>query len=129
MYVNLYENHFSFIRDIQSYSDCFVCTKCDKIFPKPYALSRHELICTTNVNHNFPGRVFQIPKTIFEELEDMGLQFDLADKFYPYFATWDIDMMCGLRLTQRHFSGQLNIYQRQYPLSVTCLVTKMRFVL
>ena len=39
------------------------------------------------------------------------------------------NMMRGLRLTQRHFSGQLNIYQRQYPLPVTCLVTKMRFVL
>ncbi len=30
MYVNLYENHFSFIKDIKSYSNCFVCTKCDK---------------------------------------------------------------------------------------------------
>ena len=30
MHVNLYENHFGFIKDIQSYSNCFICTKCDK---------------------------------------------------------------------------------------------------
>ena len=91
MYINLYEKHFSFVKDIQSYSNCFVCKKCDKFFSKPYALSRHEQTCTTNVKHKFPGRVFQIPKTVFQELEDMGLQFDPADKFFPYFATWDIE--------------------------------------
>ncbi len=53
MYVNLYENHFSFIKDIKSYSNCFVRTKCDKIFPKPYALSRHEETCATNVKHKY----------------------------------------------------------------------------
>jgi hypothetical protein len=54
MYINLYEKHFSFIKDIQSYSNCFVCKKCDKIFSKPYALSRYEQTCTTNIKHKFP---------------------------------------------------------------------------
>ena len=117
MYINLYENHFSFIKDFQSYSNCFVCKKCDKIFSKPYALSRHEQTCTTNVKHKFPGRVFQIPKTVFQELEDMGLQFDPADKLFPILPhgiSRAFNMMCGLHRAQYHFNGQLNMYQRLY---------------
>jgi hypothetical protein len=132
MYINLYENHFSFIKDFHSYSNCFVCKKCDKIFSKPYALSRHEQTCTTNVRHKFPGRVFQIPKTVFQELEDMGLQFEPADKFFPILPhgiSRAFNMMCGLHRAPHHFNGQLNMYQRLYLSPVTCLVTKMHFVL
>ncbi|CAB4020085.1 Zinc finger and SCAN domain-containing 22 [Paramuricea clavata] len=91
MHVNLHENHFSFIADFQNYSNCFVCSKCDKIFPKPYELCRHEKRCDINVKHKFPGKVYQLPKTVFQELEDMGFQFETTDTFFPYFATWDIE--------------------------------------
>ena len=62
MYVNQFENHYSYITDIRSYSECFVCQKCDKIFSKPYGLSRHEQTCNVNVKHPFPGRTYQITK-------------------------------------------------------------------
>ena len=91
MYVNLYENHFSFIRDIKAYCDCFVCSKCDKIFNTPYRLDRHERTCDTNVKHKFPGGTFRVKKTVFEELEDLGFEFEPSDKFHPYFSTWDLE--------------------------------------
>jgi hypothetical protein len=86
MYVNLYQNHFSFIRDIKA-----VCTKCDNIFNTPYRLDRHERTCDTNVKHKFPGGTFRVTKTVFEELEDLGFEFEPSDKFHPSFSTWDLE--------------------------------------
>ena len=82
MYVNLHENHFSFIKDINSFCHSFVCRKCSKIFSIPYRLTRHEQTCDVNVKHKFPGRTYQVPKNIFEELEEFGFEFEPRDKFF-----------------------------------------------
>jgi hypothetical protein len=89
MYVNLHENHFSFIKDISSFCHSFVCWKCSKIFSIPFRLTRHEQTCDVNVKHKFPGSTYQVPKNIFEEREEF--EFEPRDKFFPYFVTWDIE--------------------------------------
>ena len=60
-------------------------------FGKPYRLSRHEKSCDAYVKHKFPGFIYKIKKTFFEELQDMGFVFEYNDNFFPYFATCDLE--------------------------------------
>ena len=39
--LNLYDDHFSYIKDLDTYSRCFVCDRCDVSFPKAHRLHRH----------------------------------------------------------------------------------------
>ena len=47
MYLNLYEAHFSYIKDIRMYSHSYKCSKCEQaLWKSPYDLHRHERTCT-----------------------------------------------------------------------------------
>ena len=46
MYLNLYETHFSYIRDIKAYSPSYKCNKCEQaLWKTPQDLLRHERTC------------------------------------------------------------------------------------
>jgi hypothetical protein len=57
MYLNLYGSHFSYIKNLKMYSKSYCCCKCDKMWK-------------TGV---FPGAAYKIPQTIFDLLEDEGI--------------------------------------------------------
>jgi hypothetical protein len=42
MYRNLFEDHFSYIRDLRSYRKSFSCSKCGKLWNSCWMLQRHE---------------------------------------------------------------------------------------
>ena len=46
--MNLYQKHFSYIKDMEIYSSIFKCSKCDTIFNKSYNCQRHFNICREN---------------------------------------------------------------------------------
>ena len=45
IYMNVYENHLSFIKDIQLYSKQYICNWCDKLFVEMWNLNKHQPKC------------------------------------------------------------------------------------
>ena len=54
-YLNLYENHFSYIKDLARYSRSFCCSHDGKYWKKGSRFSRHEKTCDGKVQLKYPG--------------------------------------------------------------------------
>ena len=92
MYLNLYEAHFSYIKDIRMYSHSYKCSKCEQAFWKsPYHLHRHERTCTEGIKRVYKGGVYHPPSSIFERLDDEGIIVEDVLRYYPYRATFDFE--------------------------------------
>lgn len=93
LYLNIYKNHFSYICDLQKYSKSFCCSRCGKYWKHAGMLRRHERTCEAKVRHTFPGGVYSTPQTVFDLLEDEGIDIPRRFKFFPYRATFDFECM------------------------------------
>ena len=93
MNLNLYEDHFSYVSDMEKYSHSFLCSKCDRLWKHVGMLHRHERTCTGNVIYKYPGGVYHTQQTVFDRLEDEGIDVPEGDRCYPYRATCDIEVM------------------------------------
>ena len=82
MNLNLYEQHFSYIKDLRSYSHSYLCSKCDWLWKHVGKLHRHERNCTGDVIYKYPGGMYHTAKTVFDRLEDEGIDVP-EDRFFP----------------------------------------------
>ena len=117
VYLNLYRNHYSYIKDLDQYSHSFACQKCSKLWSSPWMLHRHERTCEANVQYRFPGGVYHTPQTVFEKLDDAGIEVNEEDRFYPYRATYDIEVM--LKDTDRPNTDKIEWTNQHVPLSIS----------
>ena len=119
MYLNLYESHFSYIKNLNMYSKSYCCSKCDKLWKTARALNRHEKTCEATVRHVFPGGVYKVPQTIFNLLEDEGIVIPEELKYFPYRATFDFD--CYFKKENKHprITAKLAWEAGHVPLSVS----------
>ena len=119
MFVNLHETHFSYIRDMKSYSHSYKCSKCgESLWKYPSLLKRHELTCEAGVRHVYNGGVYRPPASIFERLDDEGVVVSDSLRFYPYRATFDFEcFFTGDNLPAN--SDKLQWSARHVPLSVS----------
>ncbi|XP_066278985.1 uncharacterized protein [Branchiostoma lanceolatum] len=93
MYLNLYQTHFSYIKDVKKYAKSYACPKCGKKWKDAYKLNRHELTCDGAITYEYPGGAYHLPPTIFEKLKDEGIIVPLEDRYYPFRATYDIECL------------------------------------
>ena len=92
MYLNLYEAHFSYIKDIRMYSHSYKCSKCEQaLWKTPQALHRHERTCTEGIKRVYKGGVYHPPPSVFERLDDEGIVVEKTLRYYPYRATFDFE--------------------------------------
>ena len=91
MNVNLYQDHFSYIINLDQYCKSYACQRCGKLWKHVGMLHRHERTCEAAVRHKYVGGSYQLPQTIFEKLEDDGINIPKEDRFYPYHATYDFE--------------------------------------
>ena len=92
MYLNLYEAHFSYIKDIRMYSHSYKCSKCEQaLWKSPYDLHRHERTCTEGIKRVYKGGVYRPPSSIFERLDDEGIIVSPVLRYFPYRATFDFE--------------------------------------
>ena len=91
LHLNLFDDHFSYIFDLDKYSQTFECQKCRMVFDRSFNLQRHVPTCNANVKHRFPGGVYNLPETIFDKLEEAGISVEEDLKYYPYRATYDYE--------------------------------------
>ena len=83
LYLNLYENHFSYIKDLARYSKSFCCSRCGKYWKRASNLRQHEKTCDGKVQLKYPGGAYQVPKTVFEQLEDEGIVVPEEWRYFP----------------------------------------------
>ena len=91
LYLNLYENHFSYIKDLARYSKSFQCSRCGKYWKDMWKCQRPETTCEGKVQLKYPSGAYHVPKTIFEELEDEGIIVPEEACFFPSRATFDFE--------------------------------------
>ena len=119
MYLNLYETHFSYIKDIRMYSHSYKCSKCENsLWKYPSLLKRHELTCEAGVRHVYNGGVYHPPPSVFERLDDEGIVVDEGLRYFPFRATFDFECyFSDERLPVN--SDKLQWSARHVPLSVS----------
>ena len=92
MYVNLHETHFSLIHDIKGYSHSYKCSKCEtSLWKYPAWLERHELRCEAGVRHVYNDGVYHTTPSVFQRLDDEGINVADTLIFYPHRATFDFE--------------------------------------
>ena len=92
MTLNLYETHFSYIRDINMYCHSYRCSRCgESLWKYPSLLKRHELTCEGGIRRVYKGGVYRPPASIFERLDDEGIIVSPVLRYFPYRATFDFE--------------------------------------
>ena len=91
IYMNVYENHLSYIKDIKMYSKQYICSRCDKLFAEMWNLNKHQSKCDGTVKYVFPGGVYKNKLSVFEGFEEMGVRVREEDKYEKWFACFDFE--------------------------------------
>ena len=120
LYLNLCENHFSYIKDLARYSKSFCCSRCGKYWKKSSRLNRHEKTFDGKVQLKYPGGAYHVPKTIFEELKDEGIVAPEEWRYFPYHATFDFECCFDQEKAQELKNTEKLTWQSAHvPLSVS----------
>ena len=120
LYLNLYENHFSYIKDLARYSKSFCCYRCGKYWKDLWKSQRHEKTCDGNVQLKYPGGAYHVPKTVFEQLEEEGIIVPEKARYFPYHATFDFECYFDQEKAQELKNiDKLNWRSSHAPLSVS----------
>ena len=92
MYLNLYETHFSYIKDINTYCHSWRCRNCEtSLWKNPKDLHRHKRKCTEGIKRVYKGGVYHPPSSVFERLDDESIVVGDSLRYYPYRATFDFE--------------------------------------
>ena len=91
MNLNLYEDHFSLITNLDRYCQSYECPCCHKLWKHLFRLNRHIKSCSHVTKHKYVGGSYQNEPTVFELLEDEGMVIPKQDRFYPYRITYDFE--------------------------------------
>ena len=60
IYMNFYQNHLSYIKDIKMYFKQYICAHCDKLFAEMKNLNKHWPKCEGSIEYSYPGGVYKI---------------------------------------------------------------------
>ena len=92
--LNLFANHFSYIRNVGAFARDFRCGKCDAQFTRASSCRRHSCDVTEVTNFTFPGGAFSAPRCIWDEVsEELGYAVPHHLRITPYRATYDIESL------------------------------------
>jgi hypothetical protein len=91
MNLNLYQNHFSLVKDLKTFCKTFYCDSCHNFYANAANLKRHH--CSSlEKRFRFPTGCYRAKTTIFDEIEDStGVYISPERKFFPYRITFDIE--------------------------------------
>ena len=83
MHLNLYENHFSYIKHFSKYAKRYICSTCRRVFTQTDNLKRHAKTCSTDVCEIYIGGKYRNKKSIFEELDAIDINVPEKLRHYP----------------------------------------------
>ena len=93
MHLNLFENHFSYIKHFSKYAKKYTCEICKRIFNQCCHLKRHAKKCSTEIEEIYIGGKYRNKTTIFEELE--ALEISIPEEL-RYFSCFDMESLEAL---------------------------------
>ena len=99
VYLDIYEDHVSYILNVDGYSGVYCCKNCARHFGQMGRLKRHKRTtrdCSKFPVERFPGGFFKRRLSIFEEIRMLPIEnIDqyAADKYYPYLICFDFEAM------------------------------------
>ena len=117
--LNLFNGHFSFIKDMKKFSKCFKCEKCGQSFKKSFKLERHERKCEACVKFEYPGGVYVPKKNVFAKIEEEGIEVAEDLKFSNYRATFDVEVFFPSEATLPEKRAKLEYKSEHSLLSVS----------
>ena len=94
MNLNLHLRHFSYIKDLSKFSRSYRCKTCNKLFKSSFNQQRHSASCDSATHNIYTGGAFEPNRTIFDKLEDFGIEIPAELRYFPYRACFDIE--CAL---------------------------------
>lgn len=113
MHLNLYEHHLSYISNINSYAQKFLCKTCRRHFRYLTNMKRHQRVCTGKTKRKFQGGFHYSPSTVFDKLEQFGVSVPENERIYEWFLVYDFESMlvpmnvqssCNHQYTENHVS-------------------------
>ena len=89
-----YNNHISYVSDMNSFFKSFRCSTCDTIFSKTGKLERHLITCSERVKHIYPKNVYQLKETLFEKLDSFSIPYGEDQKLFKNLAVFAFESIC-----------------------------------
>ena len=117
MYLNMYENHLSYIKNVKCYAKKYQCQTCDRLFDHLSHLLRHQKMCTNKTKYIYPGGFFKAQQTIFEKLEECDIQVPPEEQIFPWFIVYDFEAM--LQKLDAPGDRRLQYTAKHVPISVS----------
>ena len=91
LHLNLFDQHFSYIQNINGYCKRFRCSFCGKLFKALFEMHKHQTNCTSKSKYRFPGGFYAENGSIFDEAETIGIHVPQDQRFNPYVITYDME--------------------------------------
>ena len=91
MYLNLYVDHFSYVKNFDLYSKSYCCPKCRKIWTRHWDFKRHVKSCDAGTRSTYGNGIFKPTQSIFEQLEVHGIEIPEELRIYEYRICYDIE--------------------------------------
>ena len=117
MYLNVFDNHFSYITDVKKFIKKYECEKCSKMFKNEWNLKRHYGSCYQSIKYIFPGGFHKNDESIFENLEYLNIFVPSNERFYHNFSVWDMEAV--LLKIEQNVTDKLHWISRHEPISVS----------
>ena len=117
MYLNLYDNHFSYITNFEKLVKRFQCDKCLKLFKRQWNLKRHYANCYDRTKYSFPGGFYSNSTTLFDKLKSLNIHVPLDCQFYDKFIVWDMEAI--LLKSNVDKTEKLTWISQHHPISVS----------
>ena len=93
MHLNLYENHFSYIKRFKSFAKKYTCTICDRILNRACNLKAHAKLCSVESEEIYIGGKYGNKKNMFEQLDSIGIDVAEDDRYDNYFTCYDFEAL------------------------------------
>ena len=116
--LNLYQNHLAYITKPNAFAQKFKCPICYKLFKRKDNCDRHLKICEKKTQFIFPGGYYRPGKTVFDELEEVGISTKTEERLFHHFAVFDFEALLQ-QLPQNQDSPATTWTHQHIPISVS----------
>ena len=119
VYLNVYHNHLSYITNYTKFIKKFQCLKCSKLFKREWNMKRHNKNCFERTKLIFPGGFHNTNQTIFDKLHSLNINIPERDRYYPYYAVWDMEAVLSKNDSEPNKNSKLKWISQHIPISVS----------